>query len=124
MYYQSGNKNKDAFDFNEFGTMVDFYQRLRTGRITFRETKSKLIRFSGLLDMLKSIDACKKSYKEKNTEVLKNADLLLTGQKLIYNGFMDGIVVIYIRLAEKKIFMKNIMMMMMRMMMMMVNFTL
>ena len=60
LYYQSGNKNKDAFNFNDFRTMVDFYQRLRTGRITFREAKSKLIRLSGLLDMLKSIDACKK----------------------------------------------------------------
>ena len=65
LYYQSGNKNKDAFNFNDFGTMVDFYQRLRTGRITFREAKSKLIRFSGLLDMLKSIDACKKKLKKK-----------------------------------------------------------
>ena len=62
----------------------------------------------------------KKSYKEKNTEVLKNADLLLKGQKLIYNGFMDGILVIDIRLAEKKNFMKNIIMMMM---MVMLNFT-
>ena len=41
--------------------------------------------------MLKSIISPKESYKEKKTEVLENADLLLKRQKLIYNGFMDGI---------------------------------
>ena len=81
LYYQSGNKNEDAFNFNEFGSMFDFYQRLRTGRITLREVNSKLIRFSGLLDMLKSTIARKKSYKEKKAEVLENADLLLKEQK-------------------------------------------
>ena len=34
LYYQSGNKNKDTFNFNEFGSMVDFYQRMNTERIT------------------------------------------------------------------------------------------
>ena len=33
--------------------MVDFYQRLRTGRITLRKANSKLIRFSGLLHAYK-----------------------------------------------------------------------
>ena len=32
LYYQSGNK-KNAFNFNEFGSMFYFYQRLRTGQI-------------------------------------------------------------------------------------------
>ena len=41
--------------------------------------------------MLKSIITCKSSYKEKKAQVLKNADLLLKGQKLIYSGFMDNI---------------------------------
>ena len=65
LYYQSGNKNKDSFTFSEFGSMVDFYQRLRTGQTTFREANSKLIRFSGLLNMLKSIIACKKVIKKE-----------------------------------------------------------
>ena len=41
--------------------------------------------------MLTSIIASQKSYKEKRTEVLENADLLLKGQKWIYSGFMNGI---------------------------------
>ena len=41
--------------------------------------------------MLTSIIASQKSYKEKKTEVLENADLLLKGQKWIYSGFMNGI---------------------------------
>ena len=60
LYYQSCNKNKDAFNFNQFGLMVDFYQRLRPGPISFIEANSKLIRFSGLLDMLKNKIAHKK----------------------------------------------------------------
>ena len=52
MYYQSGNRNKDAFSFYESGSMIDFYQRLKTGRITFEESKSKLKGFNGLLAML------------------------------------------------------------------------
>ena len=32
--------------------MIDFYQRLKTGRITFEESKSKLKGFNGLLAML------------------------------------------------------------------------
>ena len=49
------------------------------------------MRFSGLLDILKSILARKNNFKEKKAEFLKNADLLLKGQKFIYSGFMDGI---------------------------------
>ena len=26
LYYQSGNENKDAFNFKDFGSMVDFFQ--------------------------------------------------------------------------------------------------
>ena len=53
LYYQSGNKRIDAFNFDKFVSMVDFYQRLRTGRITLRKANSKLIRFSGLLHAYK-----------------------------------------------------------------------
>ena len=49
------------------------------------------MRFSGLLDILKSILARKNNFKEKKAEFLKNADLLLKGKKFIYSGFMDGI---------------------------------
>ena len=45
--------------------MVDFYYRLITNRITLEKAESKLIRFSGLLDMLKTILVHRESYKEK-----------------------------------------------------------
>ena len=38
--YQSGNKYRDAFNFNEFGSMVDFYQRINTQGITLEDAKS------------------------------------------------------------------------------------
>ena len=47
--------------------MIDFYQRMKTGRITFEEAKPRFIRFNGLLDMT----AGRKNYKEKKVEVLK-----------------------------------------------------
>ena len=81
LYYQSGNENKDAFNFKDFGSMVDFFQWLRTGWITLRETGSKLRRFSGLLNILNSTTARRKSYEEKKAEVLENAELLLKEQK-------------------------------------------
>ena len=35
LYYQSGNRYKDAFYLNEFGSMTDFYGRLKNGPINF-----------------------------------------------------------------------------------------
>ena len=64
--------------------MIDFYQRMKTGRITFEEAKPRFIRFDGLLDMT----AGRKNYKEKKVEVLKNAKLLIKVQKLIYSRFV------------------------------------
>ena len=40
--------------------------------------------------MLNSIITRKKSSREKKTEVLKNVDLLLKRQKLVYSGFRGG----------------------------------
>ena len=34
LHYQSGNKNKDAFDFEEVGTIADLFQRINSERIT------------------------------------------------------------------------------------------
>ena len=61
--------------------MVDFFQWLRTGWITLRETGWKLRRFSGLLNILNSTIARRKSYEEKKAEVLENVELLLKEQK-------------------------------------------
>ena len=47
---------------------------------TLRETGSKL-RFSGLLNILNSTIARRKSYEEKKAEVLESAELLLKEQK-------------------------------------------
>ena len=33
LYYQSSNRDKDAFNFNEFGSMIDFCQRLKIGQV-------------------------------------------------------------------------------------------
>ena len=73
MYYQSGNRDKDASGFNKFGLMIDFYQRLRICRLTFKEAKSRLIRFDALLNMLANTTAGRKNCKEKKVEVLKKS---------------------------------------------------
>ena len=85
MYYRLGNNN-----FNEFGSIIGFYQRLKSCRITYEESKSRLMRFNGLLDMLANTAARKDIYK-KNAVVLKSAELLLEGLRLIYSGFVNGI---------------------------------
>ena len=76
---------------NEFGSMTDFYWRLKNGQITFEEAKSWLMRFNGLVHMLANKAAHKNIYKEKKAAVLKNAELLLEGLKLIYSRFVAGI---------------------------------
>ena len=65
-YYQSGNKYKDAFNFNKFGSMVDFYQRISTERIFFEDKKSRLVGFKNLFYLLEKTVARKKIYKAKN----------------------------------------------------------
>ena len=54
--YQSDNKNKDTFNFNEFGSITSSW----ISRTTPGEVNWKSIRFSLLLDMLKGITARKK----------------------------------------------------------------
>ena len=53
--------------------MTDFYQRLRIWRLTFKEAKSRLIRFDALLNMLANTTAGRKNCKEKKVEVLKKS---------------------------------------------------
>ena len=65
LYYQSGNRYKDAFYLNKFESMTDFYRRLKNGLITFEEAKSGLMRFNGLLDTLSNAAARKYILKEK-----------------------------------------------------------
>ena len=91
LYYQSGNKNKDAFNFNEFGSMVDFFQRINTERINLEDAESRLVKLRNLLHLLRKTVARKKFYKEKKAEVYKNANLLFEGQKLIYSRFINGL---------------------------------
>ena len=79
LYYQSGNKYRDAFNFNEFGSMVDFYQRINTERITLEGVKSRLARFKDLLHLLEKTVARKKFYKERKAEVFENAKLWIEG---------------------------------------------
>ena len=75
LYYQSGNRYKDAFYLNEFESMTDFYRRLKNGPITFEEAKSGLMRFNGLLDTLSNAAARKYILKEKRLW----SELLLEG---------------------------------------------
>ena len=91
MYYQSGNKRKDAFNFEEFGTMANLFQQTDSGRITLKDAESKLIKFRNRLIMLKNTTARKKDYIEKKAEVFRNAESLFEGLKLIYSGFLDNI---------------------------------
>ena len=71
--------------------MTDFYQTLKNCPITFEEANSILMRINGLLDILSNTAAWKDISKEKKAVVLKNGELLLEGLKLIYSGFVDGI---------------------------------
>ena len=65
LYCQSGNKDKDAFNFNKCRLMIDFYQRLKNSLITFKKAILKLSRFNGLLDMLKKRLLVKKVINKK-----------------------------------------------------------
>ena len=42
----------DAFSFNEFGSMVDFCQRINTEITTLEDGKSRLVSFRNLLHLL------------------------------------------------------------------------
>ena len=59
LYYQSGNKYGDAFNFNEFGSMVDFYLKINTEIKTLVDGKSKLVKFRNLLYLLEKTVAHK-----------------------------------------------------------------
>ena len=66
LYYQSGNTDNDRFNFYEFGSMINFYQILKTGWITFiKEAMLKLSKFNCLLHMLKKQLLVEKVIKKK-----------------------------------------------------------
>ena len=112
LYYQSSNRDKDAFNFNEFGSMIDFYQRLKIGQITFEEAKSRLIKFTSLLDMLTNTSARGKKLYKKSLKPYKMQNYCLKDKNYsIVNLCMKYLImIIYIRLAEERYFLINTMM--------------
>ena len=91
LYYRSGNRNREPSNFEKFGTMAELFQEIKFEKIALEDTKLKLAEFNHELNLLRNTTARKQIYKDKKGEVLKSAESLLKGQRLIYNGFMDNI---------------------------------
>ena len=62
LYYQPGNENKDAFNFNKFGSKVDVFQRINTERISLKDAELRLEKFRNLLHLLEKTPARKKFF--------------------------------------------------------------
>ena len=90
LYYKSGNKNRDNFNFEEFATIADLFQRIKFKRINLEDAESKLVECNYQLNSLENSSARKQTYNDKKPEILKNAESLFEGQKLIYTGFIDN----------------------------------
>ena len=65
LYYQSGSNNEDAFNFDEFGSMVDFFKELILIEDAKLIPESRLTKFRNLLHLLEKASTRKKCYEEK-----------------------------------------------------------
>ena len=69
--------------------MAELFQKIKIGKIALEDAELELAKFNNELNLLKNTIARKQTYKDK--KVLKSAESLLEGQKLICSGFMDNI---------------------------------
>ena len=91
LYYRLGNRNREPSNFEKFGTMAELFQKIKFENIALEDVEPILIEFGHEFNSLKNTTARKQIYKDKKAGVLKSAESLLKGQKLIYSGFMDNI---------------------------------
>ena len=85
-----------------FGTIPELFKEIKFEKITLEDAESKLVKFDHRLDLLENTVARKEVYKNKKAEVIKSAESLLRGQKLIYSGFVDNIFTIGDKFVSRK----------------------
>ena len=71
--------------------MAELFHKVKFENITLEDVEQILINFGHELNSLGNTPACRQTYIDKKTGVLKNEESLFKGQNLIYSGFVDNI---------------------------------